>query len=356
MAINVYTGLMGSGKSYEVVASVIVPAIAAGRRVVANIDGLSEKEISAYVEKKGLLKAGTEPGAVVIVTDEQVKTTGFFPDETLPDQLSVVQAGDLVVIDEAWRHWGKGVKLSSEHMQFFRMHRHYTHPDTGAACDLALIFQSITDVHTSLRSVVEMSFRTVRMKSLGLTKQYRVEVYEGDKMMKATRLSNLLRKYDSAVFPLYRSYAGGAGKELIVDKRQNIFKAKKWIFPVFGCAVLMMIWGVWNVVGFFSGDGLGEKATDKSASSSKVSAPVAAAMTPGVPVLPSVDLAALRIVGVISIHGQLFAVLSDGLGRYRYVEPGQVKGGFGRMATVAVDGRSVTRYSGSGGLIIPQGR
>jgi len=34
--INVYTGLMGSGKSYEVVSEVILTATAAGRRVVTN--------------------------------------------------------------------------------------------------------------------------------------------------------------------------------------------------------------------------------------------------------------------------------------------------------------------------------
>lgn len=42
MPINVYTGLMRSGKSYEVVSEVIVPPIRAGRNVVTNVDGISE--------------------------------------------------------------------------------------------------------------------------------------------------------------------------------------------------------------------------------------------------------------------------------------------------------------------------
>jgi zona occludens toxin len=37
MAIKVYVGLMGSGKSYEVVSNVIVPALGRGRRVISNI-------------------------------------------------------------------------------------------------------------------------------------------------------------------------------------------------------------------------------------------------------------------------------------------------------------------------------
>jgi zona occludens toxin len=40
MPITAYTGLMGSGKSYECVSSVIVPAIKKGRRVVTNVDGI----------------------------------------------------------------------------------------------------------------------------------------------------------------------------------------------------------------------------------------------------------------------------------------------------------------------------
>ena len=355
MAINAYTGLMGSGKSYEVVSSVIVPGVAAGRRVVANIDGLDEKAIFAYIEKKSLLKSGAILGSVLVVTDEQVKAPGFFPDETQPDRAAVVQPGDLVVIDEAWRHWAKGVRLAAEHMQFFRMHRHYTHPDTGAACDLALIFQSITDVHTALRSVIEMSFRTVRMKSLGLSKQYRLEVYEGDKMTKTSRLSNLIRKYDKAVFPLYKSYAGTAGKELVVDSRQNVFRAKKWIFPVFGGAVLLFVWGIWGVVGYFvrGDESLGAASASPAVTSVIPSVP---SLSPGVPVSPSIDLAALRIVGSVTVHGVRFAVVSDGLGRYRYLNADQVRGGLGRQASLQVDGRTVTRYSGSGGVTLEVGR
>ena len=42
MAISAYVGLPGHGKSYEVVKSVIIPAIASGRRVVSNIYGLKQ--------------------------------------------------------------------------------------------------------------------------------------------------------------------------------------------------------------------------------------------------------------------------------------------------------------------------
>ncbi|HDL5229472.1 TPA: hypothetical protein RS727_002675, partial [Mannheimia haemolytica] len=39
MAVSAYIGIPGSGKSYEVVKSVILPAVASNRRVVSNIYG-----------------------------------------------------------------------------------------------------------------------------------------------------------------------------------------------------------------------------------------------------------------------------------------------------------------------------
>ena len=52
MAINAYTGLQGSGKSFEVMRSVVLEAIFAGRNVVTNIDGINEERIHAYLVKK----------------------------------------------------------------------------------------------------------------------------------------------------------------------------------------------------------------------------------------------------------------------------------------------------------------
>lgn len=61
MAIEVYTGLLSGGKSYEVVASVILPAIEQGRRVVKNVDGINEELIRAHLVK--VRKANPEPVA-----------------------------------------------------------------------------------------------------------------------------------------------------------------------------------------------------------------------------------------------------------------------------------------------------
>lgn len=55
MAITAYIGVPGSGKSYEVVKSVIIPAVASGRRIVSNIYGLNHEAIIQYCYKNKLI-------------------------------------------------------------------------------------------------------------------------------------------------------------------------------------------------------------------------------------------------------------------------------------------------------------
>jgi len=57
MAINVYSGVMGSGKSYEVVQGPLLDAIASGRRVVTNVDGINEDRTEECLVSKGRASA-----------------------------------------------------------------------------------------------------------------------------------------------------------------------------------------------------------------------------------------------------------------------------------------------------------
>ena len=77
MAINAYTGLMGSGKSYEVVSSIILPAVRSGRRVVTNIDGINPDAIYAYLEKKYSIDHESL-GEIIPVSNNDVCSDNFF--------------------------------------------------------------------------------------------------------------------------------------------------------------------------------------------------------------------------------------------------------------------------------------
>lgn len=357
MAINVYCGLMGSGKSYEAVSSLIVPAVAAGRRVVSNIDGLNEKLIHDYIlshkwkfaKKSDLLSSSL--GAIEHVSNDRISQPQFFPDpDHADDSGSVVQPGDFVVIDEAWRFWPTSAKPSHEHMQFFRMHRHYAHPETGVTSDLALLIQDISGLHPDLKKVVEMSVRTTKLKSLGLNRRYRVEVFEGYRLTKAAKTATYQKKYDKRIFPLYQSYGSGNARETTVDDRQNIFKgAKVWV--VLALIPLFLGSGIWYLVGFFGASSVQKKISPNIL---VAPAPAPAPISDETPSVRSVSVekevslsSEWRIVGATLIDERPWVVLQNSVGRLRYVHRSNFQGQ-GQLLKGVVDGAEVTIYSGTG--------
>jgi zona occludens toxin len=221
MPINVYTGLMRSGKSYEVVSQVILEAIAQGRRVVTNVDGINGDLIRAYVAEKRKVDPG-KLGEVLHVTNEDVFKPNFLPyydDAKTAHTDTVVQPGDLVAIDEAWRFWGADCKLLKEHKSFFLEHGHFTHATTGVACDLVLMIQDMGTLHRFVKNVVAFSFRTHKKISFGMANTYSVVMWEGSKMNKQTRIGDWVRRYNREIFPLYSSFKGGADGKTVNGKR-----------------------------------------------------------------------------------------------------------------------------------------
>ncbi len=339
MAINCYCGLQGSGKSYEVVSSVILEAVSQGRRVVTNVSGIDEDRIHEYLVNKR--DADTEKlGCIVHVTNDRITQPQFFPDEEKAELESVVQGGDLVAVDEAWRFWGTDLgKLSHEHMQFFRMHRHYVHPETSVACDVALMTQDVTGLHRSVKNVIEFTFRMQKHKSLGLAKRYRVDIHEGWKINGKTRIDHRQKSYDPEIFPLYQSYAGGQGTESAIDKRQNILGNRTLWMYAGGFVVLSIISGV-SIWRFFHPTAA-ESSRPPSATASPVAAPQPSVSKANP--LPMSD--SWRIVGEYQSGTDRWVVVSDEAGRLR-VESPSVFTSFGPVMVGDVDGARVARWTG----------
>ena len=354
MAINVYSGLMGSGKSYEAVSSLIIPAIASGRRIVTNIDGLSESAIYEYIlAHKNKFKKREEItpeslGSIELVSNERVLEPFFFPDADANSNIvSVVQPGDFVVIDEAWRFWDTKAKPSHEHKQFFKMHRHYANPETGVTCDLALIIQDISGLYLDLKKVVEMTVRTTKLKSVGLNSRYRVDLYEGYRLTRTAKIHSYQKSYDKKIFPLYKSYAVEGAKETAIDSRQNIFKSWKIWFLYGVLPILFFSTGGWFIYNFFSTDN--NKVKDSLSEVENIvldkHSPVSPMQfqTDAAPVLSSI----WRIAGTATIAGQPYVVLRDSEGmRIRYEDYSNFSSG-GVLMSGLVDGQVVTTYSGT---------
>lgn len=434
MSINVYTGLMGSGKSYECVSTVIVDAVAAGRRVVTNVDGIDSDEVRMYAhEKKGvpferlghvdhckdedvskpdflphgsaqkivnfdiadwipldsftffvqswtdthkrtftktsydvllsslmrirdadldvgscLVEAG-EKGWKTVELDyfsDRPRSSVFAPCPPLDSENTFVKPGDLVCIDEAWRFWGADSEIQPNHFIFFRKHRHYVHPDTKVSCDLTLMTQDISDLHRKVKYVVEMTIRTTKLKSLGFNKTYRVEIWEGYKTNAKLKVKTEVKKYDPAVFPLYSSYEGGNGKELIQDSRQNILNSKKlW----FGCIALVIVGyiAVTNIIKFFA-------PADKAQSSKPISGAASQSANSGQTNQTSQQAAPptpfsneWRVVGNFKGASGAWVVVQDSKGRARLESPTVFNEPNSILAIGTIDGQKVSAFSGA---------
>lgn len=341
MALNCYTGLMGSGKSYEVISTVLINALAKGRRVVCNIDGLDYEAIVAYI-RLHFPDAG-EIGELVHVTNDDVMKPGFFPtDKTVADGKSIVRPGDLVIIDECWRFWGTGEKITAEHREFFRMHRHYVCEENGHACDIVMMIQDMGSLNRGVRDVVEMSTKTVKLKALGFHKKYRIEVYETGKMNKSTQLDYFVKNYKPEIFPLYSSYKGGKGKELVVDDRQNVLKNKKWYF-IFGfiAAVAILVFAVRTIYHYLHP--VDKDAVDVSEPGAAV-VPAAAGL--GHVAVSDASRSELRYVGRMTVGLGEMVVFADKQNSLHYEFSTACSGP--RLAIhCVVDGKPVTASSGT---------
>lgn len=265
MALKGYFGSPGSGKTYEVVENVILPALTQGRRVVTNIAGLDYEAICDFLVESGRDrdKLGTIERiqlnediagkfAVIVGDGEQAY---------LDEEKSIVRGGDMVVLDEVWRVWEDGAKLHPDDRRFLRMHRHLAHKVTNITCDIALISQTFTDVHRQVRSLIEERYEMQKLTKLGFRNRYLVSVFT-----KGSRKAHLVlrKKYRAEIHELYKSHSMGKepGKEVEVDGRGNVLRG-----ALFTVAIPLMILfgagGLWMILKFFNPETHGGKSADK---------------------------------------------------------------------------------------------
>ncbi|EDK4040417.1 zonular occludens toxin [Salmonella enterica subsp. enterica serovar Newport] len=345
MAITAYIGTPGSGKSYEIVRSVIIPAICAGRRIVTNIYGLSYENIIEYCEKRKLLKDDISAGEIIVVENKRITEPDFFPVKENQAK-SLCQPGDLVILDECHRFFSTDRSLSSDARIFAAEHRHYADPETGFTCDLILVNQALSTLPRFLKERVEQTFRMKKLNALaGFGNKYRVDVFDGVKLTKGTRITYYVESYKKEIFPLYKSHDAPGAVEVKADGRGTLFKKSSVIFfIVFLAFTVFVIWR-YAVPYFFPN-------IEKHAQSDSIS---------NVPV-NNVDVSAPRnnqqnqsqtdnavsvewcITGRVKRFNERYILLKDGAGRLRMVPSDGFKGD-GLMLEGMVDGKKVVAWS-----------
>ncbi|HAF2126518.1 TPA: zonular occludens toxin [Salmonella enterica] len=343
MAITAYIGTPGSGKSYEVVRSVIVPAVCAGRRIVTNVYGLSYEKIIEYCDRHKLLKEGSKLGEIVIVDNSRITEPFFYPVKENQEK-SFCQPGDLIILDECHRFFTSERTISNEARIFAAEHRHYADSETSFTCDLVLVNQGLSTLPRFLKERIEQTFRMKKLGALaGFGNKYRVDVFDGVKLTKESRITYYVESYKKEIFPLYKSHDVTGAIEAKTDGRGTLFKRKTLIlYLLFLFSSFYCLWHYTIPMFFPDSEDNSAKSDSQTANNSQVQQNQQVQRESNQAQKSSVS--DWCIIGQIQRKTGRYIFLKDSTGRIRMVS-GHDFTGYGQMLEGVVDGNRVVVWS-----------
>ncbi len=213
MAIDAYTGLPRSGKSYSVVKNVIMPSLKEGRHVYTNIPLTQEAN-------------DLHPGLIHQLEKDWFSDTMLF--EKFPP-------GAVVVLDELWRRWPSGLKANNaifEDKEFLAEHGHNV-DEFGRTTRVVLVTQDLSQIASFVRDLVDKTYRTTKLDAVGMGSKFRVDIYQGSvtgqRPPKSLLISSMFDKYSETVWRYYKSstksQTGDVGNESRADKRSTVWRS-----------------------------------------------------------------------------------------------------------------------------------
>ena len=244
-----YSGKPGGGKTYEAFRIAVLAKLAEGRNVVTNIVGLDDTKITGYI----IDKMGVDPdkvGTLKIVSDDDVIADNFFYFKGAEDGETVVNRGDVVVIDEVWRVFKNVKKIGERRESFIAEHRHFT-SDDGKPCELHVINQDVSEIPKFIKNRLEACYEMTKLSAVGANNRYRVDVYSSPKMYRKQLLGTSYGKYEKEIYDLYKSFDGNFTDFGKLDGRTNGFKSIKFLFLV-GLLVFLVLAKGGDIYRFFT--------------------------------------------------------------------------------------------------------
>lgn len=245
MAIQYFCGRPGSGKSYGVIENVILPALKIARPIYTNIPlnlvPISEDFPLAYSN--------------ITQFDNSDMDSGASPGEYLMS----IPGGALIIIDECWRWWSSGVKVTDipqKDKEFFAEHRHKV-GEGGLTQEIVLVSQSPAQIAKYLRDLIDQTVLTIKNTAVGSEKSYTVQIFSacipsidrpGEPQV------NGIGRYKPEIYKYYQSHTktetGLPGIEIRADKRLSVWN--HWYIRYVAPAVfLAAIWGFYTLYGLY---------------------------------------------------------------------------------------------------------
>lgn len=241
MSIVSYTGLPRSGKSYNAVENIILPAAKSGRLIYTNIP-IKEKLKEDYPKLN----------LVNFTNDEPKDNEQFWSD---------IPGGAVILIDETWRYWKAGLKannMSDSMQEFFTMHGHKV-GENGMTQEIVFLTQDNKQIAAFVRDLIEETFICQKLNAIGMKKSFKIDIHQfgvTGRPPQKNRIRHLTGTYKKAVYQYYVSHTLGdgdqVGQESKMDDRGNIFKSKFFMLVIPAC-ILSLFFVVPLVVDSFKG-------------------------------------------------------------------------------------------------------
>jgi len=228
MAVYLYEGLPGSGKSYHVLKDTIIGALKENRRVFHNLP-IINSVLEASEFHIGYLRRR------LIKVDEKFLLN-------LPKYKPVL-TDSLLVIDEAHETFFSGDKIKDTHLRnFWTWHRHLN-------MDIAVVTQVKSNLNKIVQSVIAARFEFRNLGLLGLKGLYEIKQFEGydGKTELGKKRGRFIKKY----FDYYFSVDFGGSKLFKINTPASFS-----IYKVAGGLLLLFIVGAtaFSSMSFFDSD------------------------------------------------------------------------------------------------------
>lgn len=236
MSIYAYVGLPGSGKSYNVVANVILSALKEDRLVVTNIPVYEDK-----------IRELVQLGELREFPIDKVQLEPALLEEYAPP-------GCVLVMDELWKLFPAGQKVDkvpTAFKSFLAEHRHMVDA-RGRAIHVVFVTQDLSQISMFARQLVEQTFLHTQLGHLGMSGRFQCEVFHravtGGTPPSSRLITKMMGRYEPRIYNLYKSntmsQAGSDGAmEKAVDARGNVWK-RPGVLISFAAAIILLGWGV----------------------------------------------------------------------------------------------------------------
>lgn len=237
-------GMPRAGKSYDAVKSHILPALAAGRRVYARLNGLDHDKIAAHLS----LPIERVRELLVLVPSADVQRVFSAVNDpahgwTIPAHLKDA----LFVIDECHEFYvADRLPISPAFEQFFSLHGQN-------GMDGVLMSQYYRRLHSSVRCRIERKNVFQKLTAVKMKGSYLVSRYHATAPEKFELVTAETCRYDPAIFPLYSGYAPGAGNVEVYEAGGASVWRRVGRVAIF--VVPLVLLGLYVLVHFFSGSG-----------------------------------------------------------------------------------------------------